>query len=154
MAMRRCATRGLTGNHSFYITLDPDNLIDETNETNNIAWNSLTIGSSNLNLTISTDKTAYTANENILITVNIQDILGSDRSGTLTVKIVDLNNNVVSVVASNQLVTISPNENRVLNFTWNTGQTLAGNYKVYSHFVENGNIIARADAPITINPLI
>jgi hypothetical protein len=86
--------------------------------------------------------------------VNIQDILGSYRSGTLTVKIVDLNNNVVSTVTTNQLVTLSPNENKTLNYTWNAGQTLAGNYKVYSHFVESGNVIVRADTPITINPLI
>ena len=108
-------TIGLTGNHNFYISVDPNNRIDETNETNNIAWNSLTIGSSGLNLSISTDKTSYTANEDILITVNIQDILGSDRSGTLTVKVVDLNNNVVSTVTTNQSVTLSPNENKALN---------------------------------------
>ena len=147
-------TIGLTGNHNFYITVDPNNLIDETNETNNIAWNSITIGSSGLNLSISTDKTSYTASEDTLITVNIQDILGSDRSGTLTVKVVDLNNNVVSIITNNEAITLSPNENKPLNYTWNTGQTLAGNYKGYSHFVENGNIIARADALITINPLI
>jgi len=147
-------TISLTGNYNFYITLDPNNRIDETNETNNTAWNSLTIGSSGLNLSISTDKTSYTANEDTLISVNIQDILGSDRSGILTVKVVDLNNNVVSTVTTNQAVTLSPNENKALTFTWNTGQTLAGNYKVYSQFTENGNTIAKADTPITINALI
>jgi subtilase family serine protease/prenyltransferase beta subunit len=147
-------TIGLTGNHNFYISIDPNSLIDETNETNNIAWNSLTIGEAGLSLSVSTDKTTYTSDEDIQITVNIQDMTGSDRSGEITVKIVDLNNNVVSIVISNEAIVLSPNENKVLNYTWNTGQTLSGNYKVYSHIVEGGNVIARADTPITISPVI
>ncbi|MFZ3136431.1 MAG: CARDB domain-containing protein [Thermodesulfovibrionales bacterium] len=147
-------TIGQTGNHSFYITVDPNNLIDETNETNNSAWNSIIIGSSNLSLSVSTDKALYTADEDVQIAVSIGNLINSDRSGILVVKIIDLNNNVVSIITNNEALTLSPDENKPLNYTWNTGQTLSGNYRVYSHFVENGNIIARADTPITINPLI
>ncbi len=147
-------TIGLTGNHSFYITVDPNNLIDETNETNNIAWNSLTIGEAGLSLNVSTDKAIYTANEDVQITATIGNLLNSERSGTIEVKVIDLNDNVVSIVTTNNAITLLPTESKALTFTWNTGITLSGNYKVYSHFVENGNIITKADALITISPSI
>ncbi|OGW45719.1 MAG: hypothetical protein A2Y66_01370 [Nitrospirae bacterium RBG_13_41_22] len=147
-------TIGMAGSHSFYITLDPNNLIDETNETNNTAWNSITIGSSNLTASITTDKTGYTAGEDIQIFINITNLTASERTGTIEVKVLDLNNNVVSIVTSDQALILSSDETEALNLTWNTGATLSGSYKIYSHFMENGNIIAKTDIPVTINPLI
>jgi len=101
---------------------------------------------------ISTDKPIYTPNEDVLIGVNIKNLVDANRSGTLDVKILDLSGNIVSTVSS-QVLTLSPNENNVLNYTWNTGQTFAGNYKVYCHFIEGGNVIAKADTLITILPV-
>ena len=143
-------TVGLSGNHEFHILLDFDNTIDETNETNNTAWNSLAIGPSGLSLGVSADKTSYNANEDVLITVSTGNLTDLSRTGTLEVRMTDLNSNVVSIVSANQALTLGPNENSMLSYTWNKGQTLSGDYKVYAVYVENGNVTAKADTPIAI----
>jgi len=145
-------TVGLPGNRHFFISIDPDNRIDEMLESNNIASNSLPIGSSNLNLSLSTDKSVYTANEDVQITVNLNNLIDSSRVGTLEVRILDGNNNLVATV-SRQALTLGPNEARTLTDVWNTGQTLSGGYKVACQFSEGGNIISRAEAPVTIAPV-
>jgi subtilase family serine protease len=144
-------TVGVAGGHNFFIRIDPNNRIDEMIESNNIASSSLAIGSSNLNLSLSTDKTVYSANENVQITVNIYNLINSNRSGTLEVKILDGNNNLVAVI-SGQGLTLGPNENRTPTYIWNTGQTLSGSYKVSCQFIEAGNVISKAETPITIAP--
>ena len=146
-------TVGLAGNHNFFISVDPNNKIDEMIESNNIATNLLAIGSSEMGLSISTDKAVYLTNENVQIAVNIRNLINSSRSGTIEVKILDSNNNFVATIIGNQLVLLDPNENKILNFTWNTGQTLSGGYKVYCQFSEAGNVISRAEVPITIAPV-
>lgn len=146
-------TVGLAGNRHFFISIDPNNRIDEMIESNNIASNSLTIGSSNLNLSLSIDKSVYTSNEDVQTTVNLYNLINSSRMGTLQVKILDGNNNFVANVIGGQSLTLNPNESRSLTSIWNTGQTLAGSYKVYCLFGEDGNVISRAEAPITITPV-
>ncbi len=144
-------TFGLPGIHKYYISVDPNNLIAETNETNNSAWSSVTVGPSGITLVCPTNKTTYTANENAQIAVDIANLQNTDRTGTLDVKVVDLNNNVVSMVTTNQPLTLAANENKTLSFTWNTGQTLAGYYKVYADFIETGIVTAKATSPISLS---
>ena len=145
-------TVGLAGGHNFFIRIDPNNNIDEMIESNNVASSSLAIGSSSLNLNLSTDKSIYTANENVQITVNIYNLINSNRSGTLEVKILDGNNDLVATVSS-QGLTLGPNEATTLTYTWNTGKTLSGSYKVSCQFSESGNVISKADLSITIAPV-
>lgn len=146
-------TVGLAGNRNFFVSIDPNNRIDEMIESNNIASSSLAIGSSNLNLSLSTDKTIYSANEDVQISVNLNNLINSSRSGTLEVKILDGSNNFVATVISNLSLVFNPNETKILSFTWNTGQTLSGSYKVYSQLIESGNVISRAEVPIAIAPV-
>ena len=87
-------TVGLSGSHEFHIVLDPDNTIDETNEINNTAWNSLTIGPSGVSLGVASDKTSYNSNEDVKITVNAGNLTGTDMTGTIEVRITDLSSNV------------------------------------------------------------
>ncbi len=146
-------TVGFSGDHHFFISVDPDNKIDEMLETNNTASNLITIGQAGVSLGILTDKSAYTANENVQITVNINNVLNANRSGTLEVKILDLNGNVVSIVANDQGFNLGPNEKRAVSYLWNTAQTLSGDYKAYCDFIEASNVIAKAETPITIAPV-
>ena len=145
-------TVGLSGIHNLFVSVDPDNRIDEMLESNNLASNSITIGQAGLSLGLSTDKSVYTANEDVQITVNLNNLKSIDRTGTLEVKILDENSNLVAAVSS-QGITLGPNEARTLANLWNTGQTLSGGYKVASQFSEGGNIISRAEVPITIAPV-
>jgi hypothetical protein len=65
----------------------------------------------------------------------------------------DENNTLVTTVLANQSLALNPNESRILNYTWNTGQTLSGGYGVYCQFSEAGNVISRAQVSITIAPV-
>lgn len=145
-------TIGLSGDHKFFISIDPDNGIDEMLETNNIALNLITIAQSGLSLGILTDKSTYTANEDVQITVNLNNLINSSRAGTLEVRILDGNNNLV-VTVSSQALNLGANEATILTYTWNTGQTLSSGYKVACQFSEGGNVISRAEAPIAITPV-
>jgi subtilase family serine protease len=146
-------TVGLSGIHNLFVSVDPDNRIDEMLETNNVASISASVSQAGLSLAISTDKATYTASEDIQITVNLNNLLNANRSGALEVKILDLNGNVVSTVVNNQALTLGPNEKRTANYLWNTSQTLSDGYKVYCDFIEAGNVIARGETPITIAPV-
>lgn len=145
-------TLGLSGNRRFYITVDPGNAISETNETNNTAWGSVVIGPTGLNLTSLTDKAVYQANEDVRINVSITEHQGTDRTGTLDVKITDLGNNVVTLIASSQPLTLLANGTNSLSYAWNTGRTMTGDYKVFAAFTEAGIVKARAEAPFSISP--
>lgn len=146
-------TIGLAGNHNFFVSIDPNNRIDEMIESNNTASSSLAIGSSNLHLGLSTDKTVYSANEEVQITVNLYNLINSSRTGTLEVKILDGNNHLVATVIAGQSLTLNPNENRILGYAWNTGQILSGSYKVFCQFGEGGNVVSRNEVLFTITPV-
>jgi hypothetical protein len=146
-------TVGLAGNRNFFVTIDPDNRIDEMIESNNMASGSLTIGSSNLYLGLAIDKTIYSAHEDVQITVNLHNLIHSSRTGTLEVKILDGNNNLVTTVIAGQPVTLNPNEYKILSYTWNTGQIPFGSYKVSCRFGEGGNVVSSAEVPFIITPV-
>jgi subtilase family serine protease len=146
-------TVGLAGSHDFYISIDPDNTIDEISEANNIAWNSLDISDAGVNLGISTDKTTYTANEDVQITLNIENLFSHDRSGNIDIKILDMYDHEVSIITSSQALTLGINENKILNYTWNTGEILYGSYIVYCQFIEGSRVVANAFTQIAIFPV-
>lgn len=146
-------TLGLPGNHAFYVSVDPSNRIDETSEANNQAWKSLTISQAGLALSLITDKTQYTAAEDARITLNLANLLTSSRPGAIEVKIVDAGEILVSTAAAGQPLTLAPSETRSMDFVWNTGQTLSGNYKAVGFFTEGGSVTARAEALFAIVPV-
>ncbi|MBI5096539.1 MAG: VCBS repeat-containing protein, partial [Nitrospirae bacterium] len=143
-------TTGMAGNHKYYLSLDPGHMIDEINEANNVAWNSVTIGASGLALSITTDKAVYTANENISITLNVTNQRDAGRTGTLEVKLLDSTGTVVSNATVSQALTLGPSETQTLSFLLNSGSILAGDYRVFSQFIEAGYAVSRIDTPITI----
>ncbi|MBI5075871.1 MAG: hypothetical protein HZB62_11995 [Nitrospirae bacterium] len=143
-------TIGMAGNHKYYISLDPEHMIDEISETNNTAWSSITVGASSLGLSITTDKASYTANEDISVSLNIANQKVVVRSGTIEVKLLDSAGTVVSEATVTQALTLGPSETQALSFILNTGSILAGDYRVFSQFIEAGNAVSKIDAPITV----
>ena len=139
----------LAGTHGFYISLDPANKIDEISEANNIAWKAATVGPSGLALTLSTNKAVYTVDENAQVGVNLNNLSNAGRSGTLSLRVLDRGENVVSVLSTGEPVTLDAGETKLLSYTWNTARTLSGSYRVSGSFMENGNVTARGDAPHT-----
>jgi subtilase family serine protease/squalene cyclase len=143
-------TIGFSGNHSFHVVLDPDNSIDEQREDNNSASADLLIGSIGLDLTETTDKTQYTDNEDVLITVNVTDLLNELRELQVDVKVFDTEGFLAGSLDA-QPVTLNPLESTTLNFVWNTGNTLTGDYSVRATAYDTAlNPLARESVPISI----
>jgi len=74
----------------------------------------------------------------------------SIRTGPLAVIVTDLKGAVVAQVAAAQQITVAAGEERALNYVWNTGSTLAGNYRVSCSFNEGGGVVASTEALLTI----
>ncbi len=142
-----------TGEHNFYLVADPVNAIEEINEANNTAWKPLTIAGAGINISVSTDKPEYTAREDVQMTVDIESLMSSGRTGTLRVEIADLTGNAVETVAPDYSIDLSPLGTITVPLLWNTGATYAGSYMVKATYYENGYAIARADTQITIVPV-
>jgi subtilase family serine protease len=87
------------GSHSLYVVVDPENKIDEINETNNTAWNTLTIGPG-FSIAITTDKAAYRANEDVIMSVNVTNLSGYAKTIDTRVLIEDSTGALVKEVAT------------------------------------------------------
>ena len=146
-------TLGLSGNHVYYIYIDPNNKIDEVNETNNAASVSTTISLTNLNLTISTDKTDYTADEVMQIATNISNLAATGRTESLEIKITDTFGSAVTSLITDQQITLDANEHKTFSTSWNTGNIYSGDYKVVALLNETGVVVARAEKQFTISSI-
>jgi subtilase family serine protease len=144
-------TLGLSNTKTYFISLDPANKIAEVSESNNIACGTVSIMSSNLNMSISTDKTNYTADEDVQITVKVSNLSSSTKSELLDVQITDGNNNIVGNVISGVQIDLGPNENKTFNYEWNTGANYTGNYKAVALLLETGNVVSKAETAFVVN---
>lgn len=143
-------TMGLSGSHDYYLSLDPDNKIDEVNENNNVVSASAVVSLTNLNLTVSTDKSVYNANEIVQIAANASNLADVSRAETIEIKITDTFGNLVSSVITDQQVSLDASESKTVNATWNTGKTYSGDYKAVALLRESGVVVARAEARFNI----
>ncbi len=146
-------TAGLAGERQLYISVDPGNRIPEVNESNNTGWGMVTIGASGLSMNILTDKAAYFANENINVSVTLENLETLSRTGMLELKLIDDKSNVVANSATAQTVSLPPLSNADSTITINTGQTIAGSYRVLGRFIESNLVSSRKEAPIVISPV-
>ncbi|MBI5676858.1 MAG: hypothetical protein HZC48_13745 [Nitrospirae bacterium] len=143
-------TVGLSGNHGFHIVVDPDNTIDEQREDNNSASADLLIGNIGINLTETTDKIQYKENEDVLITVNVTDLQSELRELSVDVKIFDSAGFLADSLTAQPLI-LNPLETKILNFIWNTGNTLTGGYSVRATAYDAAlNPLSRQSMPISI----
>lgn len=145
-------TIGLNGSHSLYVRIDPDNSIDESDETNNQASRGVTIAATGLTATIATDKSTYSANENVLTTVSLAELNGTARSLNYDLLILDANN-VQAASLPDTAMTLGANATQNLTIPWNIATTYAGSYTVMLRIKENSRIVAKASAAIIITPV-
>jgi large repetitive protein len=143
-------TVGFSGNHSFYLVIDPDNTITEQRDDNNRGVSNLLIGTIGLTLTETTDKAQYGENEEVDITVNIADLQNQTRDLQVDIRIFDVNGFLAATLPA-QSVTLKPLEAQTLNFTWNTGSTLTGTYTIRATAYDTGmHPVARTAQPVSI----
>jgi uncharacterized repeat protein (TIGR01451 family) len=143
-------TVGFSGSHNFHVVIDPDNTITEQREDNNSTSANLLIGTIGLNLTETTDKPQYHENEDIHITVNAGDLQNETRNLLVDVRIFDSHGNPAASLPALPLA-LNPLETGTLNFLWNTGSTLAGNYTVRATAYNTSmQPLARTSRPLSI----
>ncbi len=96
------------GQFELYAVVDPNDAISETFEDNNIAYRKFFIQKLSLNLSVTTDKSAYPANSDVSITVKLRNELPADWSGRGEVWIADSSGVSVAKVSDFTVTRLSP----------------------------------------------
>lgn len=121
-------TRIYSGQLALEVRLDPDSEIPETDETNNKATTGpLTVTSSPLRASITTDKLAYGPNAPVAIAVSVINS-ATAVTGQLQLQIVDTYGALVTTLSDAPV--FLPAGTTALSYNWNTGTTLTGPYSV------------------------
>ena len=146
-------TVGLFGTVSLFVKLDPDNAIEESDEMNNVASGTVTINPAGLTVGMAADKPSYSANDSAVLTVSIADLKAQARSLACDVQIVDSYGVVAAVAAADSPLQLAASSSMALPVSWNTGTTYSGAYTVIATVKENGRVVSKAAAPLTILPV-
>ncbi len=102
---------------------------------------------------LSTDKASYPANENVMMSVNIVNLSGYSKTIDARVLIEDNNGALVTKAGILPVINLAAGEARQLNnITFNTGSTLAGDYRAHLIIYENQIQAGEASANFTIIP--
>ncbi len=99
---------------------------------------------------LSTDKTDYTANENVEFINTAKNLTNYPSTLTGRLDITDINGNIVAVVEDGVLNTWLAGETKSLNFTWNTLKIVAGKYKARMTWSEGEKVISVAQSSFDI----
>jgi len=142
----------LGGSHTFYVCVDPDNSIDESDKTNNQASRSVTISAAGLAASIYTSKGAYGANEAVPVSLSVNELSGTARSLVYDLLVSDASG-VQAALLPEVALPLGASAGVNLSIPWNTGTTFAGSYTVTVRIKENSRIIAKASAAISITPV-
>jgi subtilase family serine protease len=145
-------TVGHAGDRDIYVEVDPEGVIPEGSEYDNIASQSLFIQSAGLDASVTLNKTMFVAEEDVEITVTGSDSLGVARSLFLDVVVVDSVGNQIAFVTQSEPISIDPNGQVTTDYIWNTGTTLTGDYSVTTTLYDSAMTpVARASVPMSIS---
>ncbi|MDO9309629.1 MAG: CARDB domain-containing protein, partial [Deltaproteobacteria bacterium] len=141
------------GTSTIIAVVDPANQIQEMVETNNHAAKDLIVTDQELvSISSSTSSSQFGANQEASFEVTLMNS-GLPTSGTLKVMVEDSNGNLV------QLITSQPQDlpyalNQKLAFTWNTGATYAGFYRLHVLVTDEIGTVTLAESatPFSILP--
>ena len=145
-------SNGNLGVNTVIAVVDPEDKIRELRETNNLAMKELTVvENENVLMSTSLDPGSYKAGQNVNIRVNLKNP-GAERDVAVSVAIEDENGYPVTTFEPQAFRLAYAAERDVL-FTWNTGATFAGNYRVHSVLRDTaGIVVAENTAPFVIAP--
>ncbi len=107
-----------------------------------------------LELKVKTDKGNYTANEKVNITNTATNLTDYPATLTAKVEIIDTDGNCVKTITEKKLGTWNANETKTLDFSWNTGSTMASTYMARITWSEGKKTISVAEASFDITPQI
>lgn len=143
----------LPGTADVYAIVDPDNLVQECHETNNLLSTSLTSAAVMGQLTVSTDAVAYGPASTVNVTAAVTNPGSLPAVYTVHLQIVDAAALSVVTLPPLTVPTLQGGQSISLPTTWNTGHTLTGTYTLVGTLVDgHGNLLHEGRLPLSIMP--
>jgi hypothetical protein len=143
-------TADLVGNCTVSVEIDPQNVIQESNENDNKAEGTFAIQSSNLTATLDIDKTLYSANETVAIKLALASSRSESRNVTVSMAVLKPDGTLVGTVMKDEAIALAPNGNVTKNAEWNTLGTYSGEHQIVAEIKENGLTVNRLSKDFVI----
>lgn len=142
---------GSAGNHTVFAVADSGNVVVEFNKNNNTA--SCLVSVPNLIVGTATSKVSYAANEDVGITVSIDNLTSNMNyaGSSLTVTLTDPAG-TVSTIGNNTFNALTPASASSFLVNWNTKSFAPGDYTISSNLTNGANSLASSTAKITVVP--
>lgn len=142
---------GLAGTYSLVAIVDAEDNVLEISEANNFALKEQRVNASDIpELSITTDKSSYISNEDVIFDVAVYNS-GGIFNGRLDVVIQDAAGYPVRTIRSDILSNIGYGDVYQVNDSWNTASTYAGDYQVFAILFDSANVqIAVTSTPFII----
>ncbi len=104
-----------------------------------------------MGLGVMTDKVAYPAASDVLISATVNNLGASTLDGSVSFAITELDGRSVAVLGRQSFQSLAVGEGRAVSWTWNTGSTYAGPYLVVASLRDkNDQLVASATTGIVI----
>jgi subtilase family serine protease/prenyltransferase beta subunit/formylmethanofuran dehydrogenase subunit C len=105
--------------HTVYVVADPDNTVEENDETNNVGTAQLTVNpSSGFTITVTTDKLSYTPEETMTATFTVTNIGSIPADGTVPATVRDSDGAVITTFPQGYLTALAPGSEYSFTRTW------------------------------------
>lgn len=99
---------------------------------------------------ISLDKSLYSANEDVNMEINVQNLMKYDCKLSGVVLIEDMKGNAVKSLSVEKDIEWKPQEIKTFRYTWNVGKIMAGSYRVRVTWNEEGKHISTSTKDFTV----
>lgn len=110
------------------------------------------VGPDSFTTSIVSDKAGYLPNETVTAAVYGINSSNIPRTLDLTVSIIDSNGRVMYTIEKDGNFEFGEDESKELNYSWNCGNTLSGDYAIRAVWLENGRVAAFAEHKFKILP--
>jgi len=146
-------TPQLAGAHEVIVTVDSDDTILESDETNNIITKAVNVTQRALSSAIVLAKDTFSENESMAISLVISNQGNVPENINYTLTVEDLNGSVFETVTQS-LLSLEPYALQEVNLTWNTGTILTGDNKLHVTITDSttGELLTESTKSFTIQP--
>ncbi|HYG56777.1 MAG TPA: CARDB domain-containing protein, partial [Symbiobacteriaceae bacterium] len=142
-------TVGLTGTHRLYAVVDPGLAVAEVSEANNQAYLDVALTPLGLTASIATDLPEYGPGAPVQIHAALTDTSGQDRTFSYEVLVEDADGVLVTSLGTYP-APLAAGATLAADHAWNTGTTLAGQYRARLRVFAGDRLVADVTAPFAI----
>ncbi len=132
-------TVNAAGQHTIYVIADPYNDIEESDESNNTGTVQVgTLTAEGFQITVTTEREVHNPGEPMNATIIVTNIGQEAASGTVPVRILDSQGNVLATLDPDYFDNLDPNTPHSFDRSWQIpGDTVAGEYRVKADVFQN-----------------